>query len=28
VRDAGLRAAFRWFKDLLGFQAQPAATGA
>ena len=24
VRDAGLRAAFRWFKDLLGFQAQPA----
>jgi hypothetical protein len=24
VRDAGLRAAFRWFKDLLGFQIQPA----
>jgi hypothetical protein len=24
VRDAGLRAAFRWFKDLLGLQAQPA----
>jgi hypothetical protein len=24
VRDTGLRAAFRWFKDLLGFQAQPA----
>jgi hypothetical protein len=28
VRDAGLRAAFRWLKDLLGFQPQPAATGA
>ena len=24
VRDTGLRAAFRWFKDLLGFQIQPA----
>jgi MFS family permease len=23
VRDAGLRAAFRWFKDLLGFRPQP-----
>ena len=24
VRDAGLRAAYRWFKELLGFSAQPA----
>ena len=24
VRDAGLRAAFRWLKELLGFQVQPA----
>ena len=24
VRDAGLRAAFRWLKELLGFKAQPA----
>jgi MFS family permease len=28
VRDAGLRAAFRWLKDLLGFKPQPAATSA
>jgi len=26
VRDTGLRAAFRWLKELLGFQAQPAPT--
>ena len=28
VRDAGLRAAFRWLKDLLGFAPQPAASSA
>jgi hypothetical protein len=28
VRDAGLRAAFRWLTDLLGFSSQPEATGA
>ncbi len=27
VRDAGLRAAFRWLKDLLGFKPQPQAAG-
>ena len=26
VRDAGLRAAFRWLKDVLGFSSQPTAT--
>jgi len=28
LRDAGLRAAFRWLKELLGFSPQPAATHA
>jgi hypothetical protein len=28
VRDAGLRAAFRWLKELLGFQPQTGVTGA
>ena len=28
VRDAGLRAAFLWLKELLGFKVQPATTRA